>query len=63
MKKLFLSGVVEVEDDFTPGDCETCRLYYENYDGEGNCIFDFHEWICPITIDKNNPGILYLDVK
>lgn len=62
MNKLFLSGAVEVEDDFTPGDCELCKLYYENYDGEYECIFEFHECNCPITIDKNEPGTLYLDV-
>lgn len=53
MNKLFLSGVVEVDDDFTPGDCELCKLFYENcYSGN-----------CPIKIDKDDPGILYLDVK
>ena len=42
-----------IEDDFTPGDCETCKVSYENcYSGN-----------CPIKIDKDDPGILYLDVK
>lgn len=63
MNKLFLSGVIEAEDDFTPGDCESCKLCYQNYDGEYECIFDFYSCNCHIEIDKNKPGTLYLDVK
>lgn len=63
MNKLFLSGVVEVEDDFTPGDCELCALTYpDDFYNELRCLIECNRSHCPITIDQNKPGILYLDV-
>ena len=44
-----------VRDDFEPGDCIGCPLYYDDATSEeGNCSLGYRNCDCPIELDYNS---------